>query len=70
MMLLLASAGCATPTSVPVSDLRSFRPITLSCADTAATRKQIVAHNSVLDTLKRGKKVVYADDCPQAKPTS
>jgi len=48
---------------VPVTDLRPWRPITYSCADTAETRRQIVAHNSVLDTLRRGRKVVYRDDC-------
>lgn len=70
MMLLLVSAGCATPTVAPVTDLRPFKPITLSCADTATTRKQVVAHNSVLDSLKKGKKVVYSDDCADSKPTS
>ena len=69
MMLPLVSGGCATPINVS-TDLRPFKPITLSCADTASTRKQIVAHNSVLDTLKRGKRTVYADDCPEGKPTS
>jgi hypothetical protein len=54
-----------------VTDLRPFKPITLSCADTKATRSQIVAHNSVLDSLKRNKRVIYSDDCPaEGKPTS
>ena len=72
MLLLPASAGCATPTVVPTSDIRAFKPITMSCRDTLATRAQIVAHNSVLDSLKSGKRVVYQDDCPieQQKPTS
>ena len=70
MMLLLASAGCAQNTPVPVSDVRAFKPITMSCRDTVATRAQIVAHNSVLDSLKSGKRVVYSDDCPKEKPTS
>ena len=70
MILPLVSGGCATPIAAPVTDLRPFKPITLSCADTASTRKQIVAHNSVLDSLKRNKRVIYSDDCPEGKPTS
>lgn len=42
----------------------------MSCGDTEETRKQIVAHNSRYDTLKTGKRVVYADDCPKEAPTS
>ena len=71
MPLLLASAGCATQT-VAVSDVRSFKPIGWSCQDTVTTRKEVVAHNSVLASLKSGKKVVYSDDCPKeekAKPS-
>ena len=55
---------------VPVSDLRSFKPISWRCADTPETRKQVVAHNSVLASLKSGRKTVYSDDCPEGKPTS
>jgi hypothetical protein len=70
MPLLVASAGCATQT-VAVSDVRSFKPLTWSCKDTAQTRAGVVAHNSVLESLKSGKRIVYKDDCPQeAKPTS
>lgn len=70
MTLLLGGAGCAQNTSVLTSDVRAFKPITTSCKDTAATRTQVNAHNSVLDTLKSGKRVVYRDDCPVEKPTS
>ena len=71
MPLLLAGAGCATQT-VAVSDVRAFKPISFSCRDTEATRKQVVAHNAVLTSLQSGKRVVYKDDCPKAegKPTS
>lgn len=78
--LLLASAVAPTLTGcamfqpqekvVPVSDTRSFKPISWRCEDTPQTRKQIVAHNSVLDSLKRNKRVIYSDDCPEGKPTS
>ena len=69
MPLLAASAGCATPTVVPVTDARPFRIIKASCRDTPETRKQVDQHNSVLDTLRSGKRVVYKDDCPEGKPS-
>ena len=70
MLPVLALAGCSTPISVaPDTSLRSFKPITLSCEDTPDTRAQIIAHNSVYDTLKHGKRTVYKDGCqkPEAK---
>jgi hypothetical protein len=71
MMLLLANVGCAQSTPALISDVRWAKNITLSCKDTPATRVQIIAHNSVLDTLKSGRRVVYKDDCPPVeKPTS
>jgi hypothetical protein len=63
-------AGCSEVREVPVTDLRPFRPISSSCVDTAETRKEIRAHNSVLASLKTGKRVVYSDPCPTEKPTS
>jgi hypothetical protein len=66
MPLLLAGGGCETPAAgTPDTSLRSFKPIHWACADTPQTRKEVIAHNSVYATLKRGKKVVYADDCPK-----
>src|SRR5262245_29655539 len=62
-------SGCAEKT-VTIVDLRPWKPISFSCEDTSETRKQAVAHNSVYDTLKRKKKVVYSDPCPESKPTS
>ena len=70
-LLLLGLAGCATPTGAtvtPKSSLRAFVPIYWSCKDTRETRRQIIAHNSVYDTLRKGRKVVYADHCEA--PTS
>jgi hypothetical protein len=55
---------------VPVTDLRPFKPISSSCVDTSETRREIRAHNSVLASLKTGRKVVYSDPCPPEKPTS
>lgn len=71
MLLPLASllAGCETPTAAtPVTNLKPFQPIRWECKDTPETRKQILAHNSVLQTLKTGKRTVYSDDCEQPKP--
>lgn len=70
-LLLLPSllAGCETPTAAtPVTNLKPFRSILWSCQDTPETRKQVLAHNSVLATLKSGKRTVYSDDCEQPKP--
>jgi hypothetical protein len=68
--LTLIFAGCSEVREVPVVDLRPWRPISSSCVDTAETRKEIRAHNSVLASLKTGKRVVYSDPCPTEKPTS
>ena len=64
MLPALVLGACAIPTPAPDTSVESFRPITTSCRDTLETRKQIVQHNSVYDTLKNGKRVVYADGCP------
>ena len=66
----ICCAGCSEVREVPVTDLRPFKPISSSCQDTEQTRKEIRAHNSVLDSLKKGRKVVYSDPCPTEKPTS
>lgn len=61
--------ACSEVREVPVTDLRPFKPISSSCQDTEQTRKEIRAHNSVYETLKSGKRVVYSDPCPTEKPT-
>ena len=69
--LILFSAGCSEVREVPVTDLRPFKPISSSCQDTEQTRKEIRAHNSVYETLKSGKRIVFTDPCKdQSKPTS
>jgi hypothetical protein len=68
--LILTFGACSEVREVPVTDLRPFRPISSSCVDTAETRREIRAHNSVLASLKSGKRVVYSDPCPTEKPTS
>jgi hypothetical protein len=67
--LIPICAGCSEVREVPVTDLRPFKPISSSCVDTAETRREIRAHNSVLASLKSGKRVVYSDPCTE-KPTS
>lgn len=70
LLLGVTLAGCSEVREVPVTDLRPFKPISSSCDDTAETRKEIRAHNSVLASLKTGKRVVYSDPCPEKAPTS
>lgn len=71
-LIALLSSGCAGQTvPVPVSDVRPFKPIPWTCETASGeARRGIVAHNSVYDSLKTGRKVVYADDCPKPKPVS
>jgi hypothetical protein len=70
LILISALAGCSEVREVPIVDLRPWKPISSSCVDTAETRREIRAHNSVLASLKSGKRVVYSDPCPTEKPTS
>ena len=71
-MLLCAATlqACQTPGPPPQTadnSLRLFRPIGYSTHDTCNTQKQIAAHNSVYDTLKSGKPVVYQAPCEHAR---
>ena len=69
--LCLALAACATPISVSTdSSLQSFKPIQSSPKDTCETQKQVAAHNSVHDTLKSGKQVVYSAQCESGPATA
>jgi hypothetical protein len=43
--------GCATDTLVTDSACRSFKPISNSKRDTEQTRREVVAHNKVFDTI-------------------
>ncbi len=70
LTITCALGACSEVREVPVTDLRPFRPISSSCDDTSETRKEVRAHNSVLASLKTGKRVVYSDPCPTEKPTS
>ena len=72
--LSLPLPGCAlwqtpTPTPVPLTEdgaLKAFKPITDYAAAPCGVQKQIVAHNSVYDTLKFKKELVYTAPCAAA----
>lgn len=69
--LCLALAACATPINVSTdSSLQSFKTIQSSKKDTCETQKQVAAHNSVYDSLKGGKQVVYSAQCESAPTTA
>ena len=63
-------AGCETPSNVPVTDLRPWKTISYSCADTKSTRDQVIEHNNRFLSLKAGRKVIYGDTCPKEAKTS
>lgn len=53
-MLLTSSllTGCATGTvGIADSSCKSFRPISMSKADTTETKRQIVGHNKAYDDI-------------------
>lgn len=56
-------AGCATRTQTVDTAVEVFGPIRYSQDDTCATQKRLAEHNSVYDTLKSGRRVVYAAPC-------
>jgi hypothetical protein len=69
--LAACAAGSGQVVQVPIVSTDPFRPISASCKDTPQTRREIAAHNSVLDTLRTGRDVKYGDPCrpaPAAKP--
>lgn len=48
--------GCATGTAgIADSSCRSFKPIAMSKADTEPTKRQVVGHNKVFDTICKQK---------------
>ena len=73
-MFVLASAAaliltaCGPDKPVPVTNLGPFKPLHPRCADTAESRTEMNEHNSVYDSLKKGKRVIYSDHCPKEKP--
>lgn len=57
-------AACSTPTPQLIdTSLTAFKPIGYSMRDTCTTQKEIAAHNSVYDTLKAGKPLIYRAPC-------
>ena len=51
------------------SSLKAFKPIQAHEKDTCETKRQVAEHNSVYDTLKQGKQVVYTASC-ESSPTT
>lgn len=48
-------AGCATATpEIADSACRSFKPIAMSKADTAETKRQVIGHNRAYDAICPG----------------
>ena len=70
-IVAVSLAGCASAgqaVNVPVAVVDPFKPISSSCQDTRQTRREIAAHNSVLDTLRTGRDVKYGDPCLAKQP--
>lgn len=67
--VILALAGCSTPTSAPTTKgaLDAFKTLSMSKKDTCQTQKEIAEHNSKYDTLKTGKDVTYKPPCELEK---
>lgn len=74
LSVALAASGCAgffgTPTpkiKIVDTSTRSFKPHTARRNDTCASQREVAAHNSVYDTLKKKRRVVYCArcDCPE-----
>lgn len=44
-------SGCSSQSLIADSSCKSFRPISSSKKDTEQTRREVVAHNKVFDTI-------------------
>jgi len=68
----LALSGCAgneTPTPLTQAGaLAAFKPIANSPMAPCVIQRDVAAHNSAYDTIKRGKAVVYKAPCDVDKP--
>jgi len=55
MLLAFLLAGCATSTpEIADSACRSFKPLSMSKADTEPTKRQIIGHNKAYDAICPG----------------
>ena len=70
--LSLSLAGCVgSETLIPLTEggaLGAFQPIQNSRQAPCSVQKAIAAHNSVYDTLKTKKAVIYKAPCETDKP--
>jgi hypothetical protein len=71
LALALATAGCAAPgTPTPLTDtsvLQAFKPLPNSAQAPCPVQQGVAEHNSVFDTLRTGKPVVYKAPCDLPK---
>jgi hypothetical protein len=52
LLIAFPLSGCGTVTAgIADTSCKSFRPISMSKADTIETKKQIVGHNKVFDEI-------------------
>jgi hypothetical protein len=51
LLSVLVCTGCTVPAQFTDSSCKSFKPIAASQKDTAETKRQVVGHNRVYDTL-------------------
>lgn len=69
-LAILPLAGCETP--IPPSSAildRVLQPIRNSPQAPCAMQREVAEHNSVVDTLKKGKDITYKAPCDiEAKP--
>jgi hypothetical protein len=66
LLLPLSLMACATQTPSPTSPsvaLDAFKPISNSAKAPCQVQKEISEHNSVYETLRGGKEVVYLAPC-------
>lgn len=67
---MLPLAGCSSVPTDGTSDQRinSLPYINYSRQDTCETQKQVEAYHSALDTMKKGRTVIYTPECVREKP--
>lgn len=69
--LALAGCGTLTPYLTSAGALDAFKPISNSEGAPCTMQREVAAHNSVYDTLKKGTDVTYKAPCdvaPKAAP--
>jgi len=67
VLLALALTGCETltPSTSSHAALELFKPIPNSAKAPCAMQRAVAEHNSVYDTLAKGKEAIYQAPCEQ-----